>query len=302
MLEEKILNVLGEMGPRTGAALLEATDADVFTLWRTCRGSEKMHCETVGRRFLRLDKVVDGYARLSPSIMREFLTYTLVGLKEESQLIEEGAKWLYQHVKQASSEKFNIAKESISSTVLTLEKADDIINKVCFIMAGDIVYEMAHTVPRPERSTGKMVRGSDLDIVTVAADEVSREDLEALDKAIYSQKYRLLVHPNFREEIDYIIKNLSKVRIQLKFDKFEHMVACKLLHEGKFLYGSQSIFQTIKDLVRKYEIPQKLEEMEGKAIKDRRIAEDYLLGKTDGLSEKEVYKLFYTKEEAEEIF
>ncbi len=33
-----------------------------------------------GRRYMRLDSAVEGYARLSPSIRREFLTYTLVGL------------------------------------------------------------------------------------------------------------------------------------------------------------------------------------------------------------------------------
>jgi len=34
-------------------------------------------------------------------------------------------------------------------------------------IAGDIVYNMAHNVPCPERSTGKLVKGSDMHIVVV---------------------------------------------------------------------------------------------------------------------------------------
>ena len=35
------------------------------------------------------------------------------------------------------------------------------------MIAGDVVFEMAHLEPRPESSTGKLVKGSDLDIVVV---------------------------------------------------------------------------------------------------------------------------------------
>lgn len=302
MLEEKILTLLREKRPQTGAELLELTTANVFTLWRACRRSQEIHYETIGRRFLRLDRAIEGYARLSPSIQREFLTYTLVGLKGQLQMLKARVDGLNQDIKRVSGAKFNLAKESISSTVSLLEDRNHILNNVCFIIAGDIAYEMAHSVPRPEKSTGKIVMGSDLDIITIVNDDFSQEATEALDKAIYQEKYRLLVHPNFREEIDYIIKNVSKVRVQLKFDRFEHMVACKLLHEGKFLYGSQSIFQTIKDLVKEYKIPQKLKELENKASENRKKAESYLLDQVDGLSEKEFQKLFYTKEEGEEIF
>lgn len=302
MLEEKILALLGKRGPQTGGELLELTTADVFNLWRVCRRCQEIHYKTFGRRFLRLDRAIEGYARLSPSIQREFLTYTLVGLKGQLQMLKARVEESSQDIKGVSGVKFNLAKESVSSIVSVLEDRDHILSRVCFIIAGDIAYEMAHSVPRPEKSTGKMVRGSDLDIIGIVDDNFSQEAVRALDKAIYQEKYRLLVHPNFREEIDYIIKNISRVKVQLKFDRFEHMVACKLLHEGKFLYGSQSIFQTIKDFVKEYEIPQKLKELENKATENRKKAELYLLDQVDGLSEKEFQKLFYTKEEGEEIF
>ena len=46
-------------------------------------------------------------------------------------------------------------------------------------------------------------------------------------KEIYKEKYSLLISPYEKEEIDYIVKSVSKVKEQLKFDTFKHMVACK---------------------------------------------------------------------------
>ena len=113
---------------------------------------------------------------------------------------------------------------------------------VCFILAGDVVYGMAHAVERPESSTGKMVRGSDLDVVVVVRDAVPRERVVALDRAILQEKYQLLTHPTYREEIDYIIKPVWRVEEQLHFDTFEHRVASKILNEGEFLLGSRGFF------------------------------------------------------------
>ena len=110
-----------------------------------------------------------------------------------------------------------------------------------------------------------MVRGSDLDIIVVATDDLPEEALQALDDAIYRKKHFLLVHPDYREEIDYIIKRLAKVREQLRFDTFEHMVAAKILHEGQMLCGSAEVFQTIKDLVKQTGVPEKLAAMEKQA-------------------------------------
>jgi hypothetical protein len=47
---------------------------------------------------------------------------------------------------------------------------DHIINQTCFIIAGDVVFGMAHAEPRPEASTGELVKGSDLDIIVIADD------------------------------------------------------------------------------------------------------------------------------------
>jgi len=52
-------------------------------------------------------------------------------------------------------------------------------------------------------------------------------------------QHHLLTHATYREEIDYLIKPLERVREQLRFDTFEHRVASKILHENKKMYWSQ---------------------------------------------------------------
>jgi hypothetical protein len=190
----------------------------------------------------------------------------------------------------------------MEAVVLGLEEPSTALEHVCFVIAGDITYDMAHTVPRPEKSTGQMVRGSDLDIVVVTDDSFPSEALKALDAAIYRKKYFLLVHPDYREEIDYLVKRLSRVREQLKFDTFEAMVACKILWEGQHLYGSARVFEQIKALVEENRIAAKLAELEAQAVKNRSQAEARLLDPATRISDSEALHLFYTREEGEEIY
>ena len=97
---------------------------------------------------------------------------------------------------------------------------------------------MAHREPRPELSTSKMVNGSDLDIIIVTED-LSKDMIKELDSLIYHKKYYLLKMPAYREELDYIIKDMDRVSQQSDFNCFEFMVASKILHEGELLFGSE---------------------------------------------------------------
>jgi hypothetical protein len=160
---------------------------------------------------------------------------------------------------------------------------------------------MAHDVPRPERSTGKLVKGSDMDLVVVVDDQFPKASMERMDEAIYKEKYRLLITPHLREEIDYIVKKLERVREQVRFDTFRHMVACKLLQEGTLLYGSEEVFHTLKTMLRDHGVTQKLKELESKARIFRKEAEDYLLTENPQKIREESLNLFYPTEESEEF-
>jgi hypothetical protein len=126
--------------------------------------------------------------------------------------------------------------------------------------------------------------------------------LHALDEAIYRKKHFLLVHPDYREEIDYIIKRIAKVREQLHFDTFEHMVASNIIDEGQMLCGSAAVFQSIKNLVEENGVPEKIKAMEEQAVQDRRAAEDHLLDSSVDTQTGEHFNLFYTREESDEIY
>jgi hypothetical protein len=302
MIENKIIEILKEKKALTGKELLEESQADELSLWRACNQSQEIMLTVVGRRYLRFDRAVKEYARLSPSIKREFLTYTVCGLKENSAEIEEKAKDLGQKIIETSKQKYNLAKKIISGIVKEDEHQEEIEKNACFIIAGDIVYNMAHLEPRPERSSGELVKGSDLDIVVITEDTLPKSIVEELDSRIYKEKYRYLTDPDFREEIDYVIKDISKIKEQLNFDSFERMIASKLLYEGKLLYGSQRMFESIKKMLFERKIDDKLAELEKKAKINRLEATSCLLEGGDKALSQEWMNLFYTREETEEIF
>ena len=300
--EAEIVRLLEAHGPQTGAELQQHTRCEVRELWTKCRKSRGLRFEVAGRRYLRLDRSIPGYARLSPSIRREFQTYTVLGLESQADAVAERTRRMQQEFLDISRAKAELAESAIRESLAAVADAESILQQVCFILAGDITYGMAHAVPRPESSTGELVRGSDLDIVVIADDGFAPEAKQALDKAIYRQKYLLLVRPEHREEIDYLIKGLAKVREQMRFDSFEFMVACKILHEGEYLYGSHRLFDRVKALLTEHDIVGKLSEMERTAIARRADAEATLLDPPENLADREALTLFYTKEESEEIF
>lgn len=293
--------ILKKKGPLRGKELLEESKIDELSLWIICNKSKIITLEFAGRRFLRLDREVEGYARLTPSIKREFLTYTICGLRANLREVEVKAKILRQEIVEISKKKYELAEEIMSKIVEAGKDCEEIKKKVCFVIAGDVVYDMAHLEPRPETSTGEIVRGSDLDIVIIAEDNFSKKMLEELDSVIYREKYRYLKRPDYREEIDYVIKDMTKTKEQLRFEGFKSMLASKLLHEGKLLYGSERMFGKIKKMLSERKIPDRLGMMEQEAIVNRRNAEFYLL-KYGIKSSEECMRLFYTREEAEEIF
>ncbi len=299
-MEKEILSILAQKGPLTGAQLLEATQMEVLALWQACRREPSICFERTGRRFLRLDRNVQGYARLSPSIRREFLTYTLVGLDSQMDALKTQADTMRRQTQHISQTKRELAKEAVLSAVAPIADKESILEKACFLIAGDVVYDMSHMVPRPEKSTGEMVQGSDLDIIVVVENDLSPELTDSLDRAIHKRKHLLLV--NDREEIDYLIKTISRVKDQLKFDIFSSMVACKILDEAQFLHGNPAVFDHVKQLVSEYGIPERLRSLEKQAALERESAENQLLQPEVETTRSDYLNLFYTHAEEDEIY
>ncbi len=300
-MEEEIIKLLKEKGPLTGYEITKAMDVDELILWRICKSSKTLALRTVGTRYLRLDRRIDGFARISPSLLREFLTYSVVGFSRDSFPLSQRAAKIDAHIREVSKGKSELAYNIISALANRFEQEIPIRDHACFILAGDIVYNMAHDVPRPERSTGKLVKGSDLDLVIITDDLFSKKSIERLDEAIYREKYRLLITPHMREEIDYVVKDLDRVRQQVRFDTYRHMVACKILREGTLLYGSEKIFHQVKSMLRAHGIIEKLNALENWAKTYRKTAEEVLLHEDPEKIREGNLNLFYPSEESEEF-
>jgi hypothetical protein len=300
-LEKQILQLTEQRGPLSGSEILQATGEEGLVLWRTCKQSRALSLLTVGTRYLRLDRRIGGFARLSPSILREFLTYTVVGPSHNRASLLQRAQKITSHIEEVSRAKSELAYTVVAALAARFEHALPIQDHVCFIIAGDIVYNMAHDVPRPERSTGKLVKGSDVDLVVIVGPFFPKDLMEKLDEAIYLEKSRLLRTPHLQEEIDYIVKDVNRVMEQLHFDSFKHMVACKILHEGTLLYGSDALFQWIKSMLKEYGVHEKLQSMEEASYQFRKKAEEYLLTESLQTIQESDLSLFYSVEESEEF-
>jgi len=300
-VEKEIITVLKDKGPLTGAEIFETLGHDALLLWRACKLSKNLAIQTVGCRYLRLDSKIEGFARLSPSILREFFTYSVIGLTWDRDSLGRKANEIASHIQQVSKAKLELANSVFSAVLSRLENDDLIKDRACILIAGDIVYEMAHDVPRPERSTGKWVKGSDMDLVVVVDDLFPRELTERMDEMIYREKQNILITPHLREEVDYVVKDLARVREQMGFDTFKRMVACKILQESTLLFGKQDLFEAIKSMLLEQGITEKLMRMEENAAIFRRDAEATLLREDPAKIKNEGLYLFYPTEESEEF-
>ena len=300
-LENRIVDRIRQKGPLTGSELREALHEDNLILWQACMRSKNLVTTRIGTRYMRLDSRIDGYACLSPSILREFLSYSVVGLADTPGAILTRVQEIASHIDLVSKHKLELAQTIAANVRNQCSSVWEESLQISIIIAGDIVYHMAHDVPRPEQSTGKLVRGSDIDLIVVLEDGASDDVVRCFDDAIYREKYRLLTSPAFREEIDYVIKKVSRIQEQLQFDTFKRMVACKILKEGQLLYGSQDLFDEVKKLLKKSGVSEKLGNLEENARIFRKNAEEYLLQANSGELKKESLYLFYPHEESEEF-
>ena len=300
-MEKEIIKLIEHKGPLTGSEIWETFGGDGIILWQICKGSKNLAIRAVGTRYLRLDRRVEGFARLSPSIWREFLTYSVVGISGDPNPLESRAMELTSHIEAVSRAKLKLAYHVVSGLTGQIESLFLLDHRLCFIIAGDIVYNMAHDVPRPERSTGKLVKGSDIDLIVIADDQTPDDLMKRLDDAIYQEKYRLLISPHVKEEVDYIVKKVVRVKEQIKFETFKHMVACKILHEGTLLHGSEDLFRDVKAMLLQTGVAEKINDLEKRAKIFRRDAEEYLLREAPEKIRDETLFLFHPSEESEEF-
>ena len=296
-----IQRTLTEQGPLTGADLHAAIGGEVFGLWKTCRSSGQLVLRTIGRRYLRLDRTVEGFARLSPSILREFMTYTVVGAPAQAAAIEQAAEQLRSRTLAISRAKLRVAERFVAEVFESVVPEGGDGHHLCALIAGDVVYEMSHDVSRRESSTGGRVDGSDLDLIILASDDAPDELIEAVDAAIRQRKWLYLRNPALREEVDYIVKRFSRLVEQTEFATFQDMVACKVFDEAQFLQGNRELHQAGRRVLAERGVLDRLGELAVQAGERRAEREEYLLGVAGDVLPPGSAQQFFSPDEAAEF-
>ena len=241
---DRIETLLREHGPKTGAWLSEHfSDVHPIGLWRMCYGSNRILIQNCARYYLRYDVTRENMLRLSPSIMRDFLTFSLIYLPEQGVAAVEAGTRLANRFRRISLRKLSLAREALLQLPPELQKE---INDNCVVfLSGDIAYYLAHDTPRQHDTLNVPIKGSDIDIVIINNLESDPVKVAAIEAEILKIKRLYLVSPDIREELDFIVKPIGRMLDQLCYQDIHQKIATKILYESYFLMGRVDIYQSL---------------------------------------------------------
>lgn len=243
-IEAEIKAFLTSGGPVTGGQLCAMLpDITDIAIWRACYSSDKIRVSNCARYYLRYDITRGNQLRLSPSILRDFLTFSLVYLTDQMVEIVEAGTRLANNFRTVSLEKLSWAREAL------LQLDDDlqeVLNKHCVVfLSGDIAYYLAHETKRMHSQLGVEVNGSDIDVVIVTNRGAPADMIARIESQFLTIKKIFLTTPNIREELDFIVKPIETMLGQLAYNDIHDKIASKILYESYFLMGRVDIYQTL---------------------------------------------------------
>ena len=246
-LHAAVVESITRNGPMLGKELAEHhSDRNHLQLWQACFTCDEVLISHFSRYYLRYDITREDSIRLSPSILRDFLSFTLFSTLGQRQQVIDRQVLLSNHHRKVSMEKTQIARNILRQIMRKLPKDDH--HVMCAFLAGDIAYFLAHREPREVSSIGEMVNGSDIDIIIVH-DGLSEDSQKLIDQEMMSFKNYFIRHPDYREEVDYICKSKETMFNQLAYQNFDQKIASKIAYEAIFLAGSVELFAQIKNQV-----------------------------------------------------
>lgn len=243
-IEAEIEKILREGGPCTGGVLCEKLPhiSDI-AIWRACYGSGQIRVSNCARYYLRYDILRGNQLRLSPSILRDFLTFSLVYLTDQMVEIVEAGTMLANRFRTVSLEKLSWAREALLQLD---EDLQEVLYEHCVVfLSGDIAYYLAHETQRTHSQLGVQVNGSDIDIVIVANRGAPPDKIERIESQLLTTKKIYLMTPHIREELDFIVKPIDTMLEQLAYGDIHQKIASKILYESYFLMGRVDIYQTL---------------------------------------------------------
>lgn len=246
-IQTDVIESIRANGPMLGKELAEHhPDANYLQLWQACFTSSDILISHFSRYYLRYDITREDSIRLSPSILRDFLSFTLFSVSTQRDLVIDRQVTLSNHHRVVSMDKIQIARNILRLIMRKLPEDEH--KKVCAFLAGDIAYFLAHREPREVTAIGEMVNGSDIDIIIIQ-DGLSEEAIKIIDDEMMSSKNYYMRHPDYREEVDYICKSKETMFDQLAYSNIDQKIASKIAYEAIFLAGSVELFAQIKNQV-----------------------------------------------------
>lgn len=299
-IEARVIARIREHGPQLGKELAFAMpDIPVLALWQACFRSRAFLISHFASYYLRYDITREDQVRLSPSILRDFLSFTLFGLPgQQEEMIERQGSLSNMH-REISREKIALAQAVMKSVFLKLTR--EIRSQLCAFIAGDLAYFLAHNEPREHAASGEMVRGSDVDIVIILSDALPDEVQETIDGEMVRLKSVYLRHPGHRQEIDFITKRQSVMERQFGYGDIHDKIASKIAYESMFLGGSLTMYMDVREAMTRLGVDKLIEADFDHALKDRKVAMRRLLNADAASIDDEMRSLFYFSQERVEF-
>jgi len=297
-IDTEIRDILLRDGPQTGKELVEKLPArSDIAIWRACYGSGEIQVSNCARYYLRYDILRGNQLRLSPSILRDFLTFSLVHLTDQTVDMVEGATMLANRFRTVSLEKLSWARNAL------LQLDDDlqqVIYDHCVVfLSGDIAYFLAHQTKRVHSQLGVEINGSDIDIVIVTNRGAPKEQIERIESQLLTTKKAYLITPNIQEELDFIVKPIETMLEQLAYGDIHQKIASKILYESYFLMGRVDIYQTLMQHLKLRGTWDKIEQDFETALSQRKdtISKILDLAPDASTDDEEVASLFFASKE-----
>lgn len=299
-IDDRIARILEEKGPRIGKELsFDMPDVPVLALWQACNRSRSLLISHFASYYLRFDITREDQVRLSPSILRDFLSFTLFGLPgQRYQMIERQGSLSNMH-REISREKIGVAQDVMKQLFVSLGR--EVRSQLCAFIAGDLSYFLAHNEMREHSASGEMVRGSDIDIIIILSESLPDDIQGRIDGEMMALKNFYLRHPKHRHEIDFICKRKSVMERQFQYSDIHDKIASKIAYESMFLGGSLTLYMEVRDAMTRTGVDQLIEADFAHALKDRKHAMKALLDAPGDAIDAETRSLFYFSQERVEF-
>lgn len=290
--------ILRENGPQTGGWMSEKlAEVHPVRLWRACYASQQILIQNCARYYLRYDITRGNSLRLSPSILRDFLTFSLLHVPEQRIVVIEAGTRIANKFRMISLRKLSLARDALLRLPQNLQ---DEINKSCVVfLSGDIAYYLAHDTPRKHSTMGVNIKGSDIDIVIVNNLEADPKLLSEIESELLKIKHQYLVNASIGEELDFIVKPITRMIDQFGYRDIHQKIASKILYESFFLMGRVDIYQSLMGNLEVSGARKKIEDDFETALSERKetIRKIMALSHESSTQESDVSSLFYASQE-----